>query len=73
MRMGEAIGDEAMSKAIAFIRRLGTPSTTRVAPAPVPLHDAPPAISPLDAVHRERRGLGAQPQPRSTAGPLRSP
>ena len=41
------------ARALRF-RTAGTLSSTRVAPAPVPLHDAPPAISWLDGAHHER-------------------
>jgi hypothetical protein len=41
------------ARALRF-RTAGTLSSMRVAPAPVPLHDAPPAISWLDGAHHER-------------------
>jgi hypothetical protein len=38
-----------MSKALAFIRRVGHTQLDASSIGAVPLHDAPPAISPLDA------------------------
>jgi hypothetical protein len=49
---------------------LDVSSPAKVLRRPCPFRDAPPAITPLDAAHRERRASD-QRRPRSIAGALR--